>query len=183
MLSGFYALACRKEAGPRGSRTEEQAKEGNGRGPSKTENRLRTGNRLRTRNRLRRHREREQKTTQIGTTTNMYLWMQITNRARCYNPRWGTKGMPTKTDRAANRCRSLYDATRRDGEAGRRCCWTHSGRSTDSASLLETCTGTQWSRRCRERARTERERSSESVRQHFVLPTRDAFCLLRPLLL
>ena len=46
----------------------------------------------------------------------MYLWMQITNRARCYNPRWGTKGMPTKTDRAANRCRSLYDATRRDGE-------------------------------------------------------------------
>ena len=46
----------------------------------------------------------------------------------------------------------------RKGEAGRRCCRTHSGVPRNSKSLLETCTGKLWSRK----GRGNRERSSET---------------------
>ena len=98
--------------------------------------------------------------------------MPTTNRARCYNPRWGTKQIPTKTNRAANRCRSLYVATHRNrkqvgGAAGRTRGVPRTARaSTKPAQVRDGA---------EDRERTRRERSSESVRQHLVLSARDNF--------
>ena len=88
-LSGFYALACGKEAGPRGSWTEEQEREGDRESSDYTENRLRQRTDGCTGTRHNKHREREQKATQMGTTTNMYLRMPTTNQSKMLQPSVG----------------------------------------------------------------------------------------------
>ena len=94
----------------------------------------------------------------------------------------------TTRDGAQVRCKRTGRRTDADacslrrakGEAGRRCCRTHSGVPRDSASLLENL-----HRKAMEQkgGGEQREKRPESVRQHFVLSTRDAFFFLVLLLL
>ena len=67
----------------------------------------------------------------------------------------------------------LCSLRRTEQETGRRCCRTYTDDPRNSASLLETLQQKLWSRNG-EGARTERE-GPKSVRQHFVLSTRDPF--------
>ena len=59
-------------------------------------------------------------------------------------------------------------------ETGRRCCRTYTDDPRNSASLLETLQQKAMEQKT-ESKNKNRERSSESVRQHFVLSTRDPF--------
>ena len=170
-MSGFYALACGKEAGPRGSWTEEQERV---RDPitqetDYAENRwLHRDTALPT--------QRLQKYADTDRCNNEYVcvcskYEQITKQG--LQPAMGHGIDTNKANRAANRCRSLLVATHRNRRTGRRCCRTHSGRSTNSASLLETLHRYAMEQKT-EKARSERE-APKSVRQHFVLSARDVF--------
>ena len=166
-MSGFYALACRKEVGPRGSWTEEQEREGDpitqnrrsdyarlritqGLGPSTQ--------RTRTENNTDRHNQRictyeRKKITEQDITTHGGHGIATSEQ--------GGEQMPIPV---------CYDTQKR--EAGRRCCRTHSGRSTKQREPPRNPAQDTVEQK------TEREREApKSVRQHFVLSTRDIFLL------
>ena len=69
-----------------------------------------------------------------------------------------------------------YDV--RKGETGRRCCRTHSGRSSEQREPPRNPATEAMEQKQKENR--NRERSSESVRQHFVLSTRDHFFFFVP---
>ena len=77
--------------------------------------------------------------------------------------------------RAANRCRCLFATTYEGKQVGDAAGRTR-GVPRNSKASSKPAQGKRWSRKRRERARTEREREApKSVRQHFVLSTRDDF--------
>ena len=161
-LSGYYASACRNEAGPRGSWTEEQEREEKEREPITQDQRLHRGTALR-------HRERKQTLIQVDATNEsirIYIYKQIDEWSRRYNPRWAQK-----------RCKRIASGKQRAGRrtdadacplrhtekgAGRRCCRTHSGDPRNSASLLETLHRKAMEQKIRERSVRNRFSSTSS---------------------